>query len=286
MDREKEAEALNAKSGAMFDRLIPGFVHAERRPAKRAGWLELTFPCGLSCVTNSNPVEAEIIYNEISVRREYLRKGLPLADSATIVDVGANTGMFSLYLLRTLKNPRIFAIEPVPDTFDALTENMNRYGNGKVMLDNVALGSSEGTTDMVHYLHLTGNSTAHPEIKVPQRAVLARDYSATELAMMYESSMITVPRTTLSALIRENGIGKIDLLKIDTEGCEFEILCGIDGDDWPRIAQVALEVHVAEKNLDPLRTLLESKGFTVVVDEESRDQFGSVNIVAFREEFP
>jgi FkbM family methyltransferase len=286
MDRDMEGEALNAKSSAMFDRSIPGFVHATRRPAKRSGWTELEFPCGLSCVTNSSPVEAEVIYNEISVRREYLRKGLPLADGATIVDVGANTGLFALYLLRTLKDPRIFAIEPVPDTFDALAENMRRYGNGKVTLDNVALGRSEGTTDMVHYFHLTGNSTAHPEIKVPQRAVLARDYTDAELAMMYESTAITVPRTTLSALIRKNGIERIDLLKIDTEGCEFEILSGIEGDDWRRILQVSLEVHVAEKNLDPIKTLLESKGFTVVVDEESRDQFGSVDAVAYRETLP
>jgi len=286
MDTEKEGDALNAKSGAMFDRMIPGFVHAKRRPAARAGWTELTFPCGLSCVTNSSPVEAEVIYNEISVRREYLRKGLPLADGATIVDVGANTGMFALYLLRTLKNPRIFAIEPVPDTFDALAENMNRYGKGKVSLHNVALGSSEGTDDMVYYLHLTGNSTSHPEIKVPQRAVLARDYTEDELAMMYESNAITVPRTTLSALIRKNGIGKIDLLKIDTEGSEFEILSGIADDDWRLISQVSLEVHVAEKNLGPIETLLESKGFTVVVDEESRDRFGSVDAVAYREALP
>ncbi|CAM9553811.1 unnamed protein product, partial [Ectocarpus sp. 12 AP-2014] len=39
------------------------------------------------------------------------------------------------------------------------------------------------------------------------------------------------------------GVAGVDLLKVDVEGDELAVLHGIDDDDWPKIRQIALEVH-------------------------------------------
>src|SRR5207244_12455599 len=49
--------------------------------------------------------------------------------------------------------------------------------------------------------------------------------------------------TSVSEMIREHQIAKIDLLKIDAEKSELDIIQGIDDRDWPKIAQLVIESH-------------------------------------------
>ncbi len=75
--------------------------------------------------------------------------------------------------------------------------------------------------------------------------------------------------TTVSAAMRTYDIDRIDLLKVDVEGAEYEVLEGIEDADWPRIRQVALEVHV-DGDEHRVRSFLEGKGFDVAVEEDDR----------------
>jgi hypothetical protein len=61
----------------------------------------------------------------------------------------------------------------------------------------------------------------------------------------------------------------VDLLKVDVERAELAVLAGIAPADWPRIRQVALEVHDAGGRLAAVRALLEGAGFGVVVSQDS-----------------
>ena len=45
--------------------------------------------------------------------------------------------------------------------------------------------------------------------------------------------------TTVSALMAEHDLERIDLLKIDVEGAELDVLRGIRPEDWPRIHQAS-----------------------------------------------
>ncbi len=45
--------------------------------------------------------------------------------------------------------------------------------------------------------------------------------------------------TTVSALMAEHNLERIDLLKIDVEGAELDVLRGIRPEDWPRIHQAS-----------------------------------------------
>jgi hypothetical protein len=72
----------------------------------------------------------------------------------------------------------------------------------------------------------------------------------------------TVRSRTLSAVIDEEGVPAIDLLKIDTEGDELAVLQGISQVHYPIIRQIAAELH-SEADLTGAKALLTSTGYDV-----------------------
>ena len=78
----------------------------------------------------------------------------------------------------------------------------------------------------------------------------------------------------LSDVIREQGVERIDLLKVDVQRAELDVLRGIDETDWPKIRQVVMEVHDApgeatEGRLGEISGLLARRGFAVEVEQDS-----------------
>jgi len=77
----------------------------------------------------------------------------------------------------------------------------------------------------------------------------------------------TTQLKTLSTLIRELGIERIDLLKINVEKSEFDVLLGVEAEDWNKIAQIVLEVDLRE-HLDSIVQLLEGQGYELYVEQD------------------
>ena len=282
-DLSRDPAIVTAKADAMYDRSRPGFIHALRRKEDHEGWTELTFPGGFVCSTNSSPIETELEYNEVVAMKEYLRSGISVSDGDTVIDVGANVGIFAMHLLRGVPGLTIHAIEPVPDMFEVLKSNMARYPHRPVYLHNIAIGAGvDSTLEIVLYPHLTGNATACPEVTQMQRESLSGHLTAEEIAYLYTEERVTVPCTTLSSFFRNHSIEHIDLLKIDTEGSEINILSGVEPGDWSKIEQVALEVHDEQRSLGPITALLERYGMRVTVDAASRDPSGTIVATAVR----
>ena len=74
---------------------------------------------------------------------------------------------------------------------------------------------------------------------------------------------------TLSTIIREAGLARIDLLKVDAERSEIAILRGIEDGDWAKIRQMVLEVH-DQAELEVAVNMLKARGFQVAVEQESQ----------------
>ena len=78
-------------------------------------------PNGLEIV-HLNQYETDYLYKEIFEDECYLKHGICLPDGATVVDIGANIGLFSLFVMSRCRNPRIYAFEPAPVAYDLLKE--------------------------------------------------------------------------------------------------------------------------------------------------------------------
>ena len=74
---------------------------------------------------------------------------------------------------------------------------------------------------------------------------------------------------TLSGVIARENIQSIGLLKLDAELADWEILNGLKAEDWPRIRQVAMEVHV-ESDVVPISNFLSERGFGQVIGKKLR----------------
>ena len=89
------------------------------KPFRTADGLELA---------HLNKAETEFVYKEIFVDRVYLRHGITIRDGDCVFDIGANIGMFSVFLQEKFKGVKVFAFEPSPEIFAVLKQNVARYG--------------------------------------------------------------------------------------------------------------------------------------------------------------
>ncbi|HSF38963.1 MAG TPA: amino acid adenylation domain-containing protein [Thermoanaerobaculia bacterium] len=268
---------------------LVAYVMPRRRHLEKVGEGRHELPNGLR-VTHQNRNETKYLYEEIFESRCYARHGIFLPEDACVFDVGANIGMFTLFVQGECARPRVYAFEPLPPIHDCLRENCRQYGLD-VKLFPFGLSDRERTERFTYYPNysmMSGQSAyAQPsaEIEVIRRflenqtasGIAGADALLAEagdlLADRFRVEEAEVPLRRLSEVIREQGVEHIDLLKIDVQRAEMDVLLGLDDDDWPRIDQVVLEVHdgageATAGRVDQIRALLEPRGFRVVAEQD------------------
>jgi hypothetical protein len=72
---------------------------------------------------------------------------------------------------------------------------------------------------------------------------------------------------TLSGAIAQENIQSIGLLKLDAEFADWEILNGVKAENWNRIRQVAMEVHV-QSDAAPISKFFREQGFSHVAGRQ------------------
>ncbi|HEX2909581.1 MAG TPA: amino acid adenylation domain-containing protein [Chloroflexia bacterium] len=261
----------------------------ERRPAYE-------LPNGMT-IAHLNKTETDFLYQEIYEEKSYLNHGISLEEGAVIFDVGANIGLFSLFAGQVAKNATIYAFEPVPPIFEALQTNAALYDHD-IKLFKCGLSGQAGSATFTFYSHVSVISgrfaDAGQERETVKAFILNQHQSEGGLALSDEeldrlleerlsSEQFSCELRTLSEIIRENGVERIDLLKIDVEKSELEVLAGLAPQDWPKIRQMVVEVHDVEGRLERISDLLRGHGFelTIVQDKLLQETY-LYNIYAVR----
>jgi FkbM family methyltransferase len=138
---------------------------------------------------------------ELSLLKERLRPGF------VFLDIGANVGGYSLFVAaHGGPDCRIVAVEPQPDIFERLIYNLrlNSFATVKAMACAVADKDGELT------LFIDPDNKGESSVKIMSGA--------------RGSGSVTVQSKKLLTLIEEEGFGRIDAAKLDTEGAEDIIL--------------------------------------------------------------
>ena len=258
-----------------------------------------TLPNGLS-VHHLNEYETTFLYSEIFVDKIYSRHGIKLSPGACVLDIGANIGLFSLFIKQLEPSARIFTIEPSPDHRRVLESNLASYAKSVTILS-CGMGESDRTETFTYYPGCSVFSGFHADIdqdrlalatvirnqlqersngqhEVSERAVELHVGDRLEGAREFDCQV-----RNISSLIREWGLESIDLLKIDAEKSECGILKGIDDDDWPKVRQIVLEAHDQETTRE-IVSCLRDRGFVVRTQAEGAfADSGFVNIYAVRQ---
>ncbi len=183
---------------------------------------------------------------EILLRNDYLAGGQRIDKGATVIDVGANIGCFTLLAAKIVgPSGRVIALEPEPSTFAQLLRNIKLNGVTNVVPMQLAVGARRGCVT----LHAAPNALFTSLFT----SVNGRDIAGVDHA---------VEMTTIEAIMDANGISRCDYLKLDCEGAEHEIIASMPEATARRIAQITLEVHkIAGHSGATLQTNLETLGY-------------------------
>lgn len=143
-------------------------------------------------------------------RDEFALLARVLRPGGVFVDVGANAGIYSFWAHRCMQGRgRIVAVEPDPEMRRRLEFNLRTNGLADIDLCPVALSDHEGTAELQVNPRQRGENTL--ELGEAQR-------------VGGERQSLTVPVTTLLALLQSKGVTRVDALKIDIEGHEPPVL--------------------------------------------------------------
>lgn len=177
------------------------------------------------------------VIREVIDREEYFRWGdITIKPGDLVIDCGAHIGSFTR--LASSKGANVIAIEPHEDNFQYLIANTVGAKNLKllqaVLYDgNNVLFKSDPVRNELH--------------KVIAYATPGDD---------------VIKSVRLDDIVKQFDVTRIDLLKMDIEGCEYEVLYNLDCLDM--VQQLTMEWHYGSTHLAKLIIFLEKRGLNVV----------------------
>ena len=156
-----------------------------------------------------------IHYNDIWNKAAYTQY-FAVPKGATVIDIGANVGIFSLFAAKSAR--LVHAFEPEPRNYDLIQQNCHDKSN--IVIHNEAVGATDGTAS----LSIGSSSTAFS---------------------LYGDATQTRPVSvrTLLSVFSDYDIEYCDFLKLDCEGAEFPILLDSPPEIFNKIGLLAMEYH-------------------------------------------
>jgi FkbM family methyltransferase len=176
------------------------------------------------------------VINEAAFLDPYLSNGfVSLQRGSVVVDIGANVGDFAIQAARLCPDGRVIAVEPVRSAGEMIAEHahLNAVSNVKWIW---AAVSGKNTSTHVR-------TAANPYALSDERQ--------------------DCPTITLAGLLADEGLERVDLLKLDCEGAEWDILPASEA-VLSRIRQICMEFHCERGWTAPrIAEWLRNRGYTV-----------------------
>ncbi|MGG8495335.1 amino acid adenylation domain-containing protein [Tenacibaculum sp. TC6] len=247
----------------------------------------MSFDNGLKIFSLNNS-ETTFVFKEIFEDKAYLQHGIELKPKSVVFDVGANIGMFSLMVATCFPGSKVYAFEPIPPTFQIMEANAKLYNSySDIYTYNAGLSNEKKTITFTHYPKnsmLSGMYGDKSKDKEYIKNVILQQITTNDLNesldkdieyqvnKLAEEALLSenynCQLLTISEIIAEQNIDRIDLLKIDVERSERDVLEGINKTDWDKIQQIVIEVHDNDDSLNKVLELLNKKGFVCSVEQE------------------
>ncbi len=153
--------------------------------------------------------------------------GLLTEDVRSFLDLGANSGCFTLAIKEHFANARGRAYEPAPKMFEHLSGNVSRnsWSDSVEVVQAAVTGSAIGAVELRYQPSAPSTSTV---------AGLLPGGNDTGV-------LLTVPAVSLSTVLSE--MGPVDLVKMDIEGSEYDVLLRTPLEQLKSIRRLVMEIH-------------------------------------------
>lgn len=152
----------------------------------------------------------------------YLPRGV---DPKIILDIGSNIGASILYFHQRFPSASIFGFEPHPGTFRVLQHNVADLP--LVSVNNYGLAGADAKVAVRHD-------------PIDFSAVSTKSEMMSRLA---SASLVNCEVKHAGQALRDLGIAKADLIKVDCEGAEYDVLSALPGEILSGCKWIVGEIH-------------------------------------------
>lgn len=138
-----------------------------------------------------------------------------IPENTIVLDIGANIGIMTVHLARSVKGATIYSFEPMPNNIAAFKRILKYFKLQNVKLFEIALGNSEGEVEMV--MPVIANVKMQGLSHVVHESISENN----------DGERFKVPLRMLDNMIElTNASQRISAIKIDVENFEFFVLDG------------------------------------------------------------
>ncbi|AYN40325.1 FkbM family methyltransferase [Streptomyces dangxiongensis] len=227
-------------------------------------------------VHSASSLDARFLYREIFEGGTYARVDLP--EEPFVIDVGANIGLFTLFVKQRRPKAEVLAFEPLPDLVAALRANAGRFALDRVAVHERALGAEDRDgVEFTYYPLLPSSSTLFPQDQGQLRELLGRSFPPRVVERMFRGRRVSVRVDRLTPYL--DGGRSVDLLKIDAVGSELAVLRGVEERLWPLLRSVFIDVQDVGGRVAEVCRLLRTMGLDPAVHEPPASGGDGLNYV-------
>ncbi|MFA6531049.1 MAG: FkbM family methyltransferase [Candidatus Micrarchaeia archaeon] len=159
----------------------------------------------------------------------------------TVIDIGANVGVFSVYALG--KGAKVISYEPSSENFSRLQENRDINGQNGFTIWKKGVWNKNGNIDF----YLTDN---------PANNHFVNSYEKAKTSKCETAQVIT-----FESVLKENSLDSVDFVKIDVEGCELDIMASMDKDLIRKVKHWGIECENQEV-VGKIKPILEAANYS------------------------
>lgn len=195
-------------------------------------------------------IDHESIYL-IVFHEDWMEKYLKIREGDVFVDIGAHIGKYSIQAFRNAG--RVIAIEADPDNYHRLVMNIELNNAENIDAVNKAAWHREETLNF-HVGEFSGQGSLKEDLHDRRR------YTGT----------IQVQAEAADTILRDMNVQRVDWVKIDVEGAEYEVLCGLKETIGANRARIIVELM--KPNVDQVLTYMKDMDYnaTPIPESESR----------------
>lgn len=216
-------------------------IYANYRAMKHGFWFyrtkNFTIPKSITIGGTKKSIKANHemskMFMEIFLYDEYFLRKLKTESIKTIIDIGANVGIFSITACSFFPNSIIHSYEPNPDIYKVLLLNGDEFNFESVC---AAIGSKSCSGKLIQ----EGTAGCLSKFIINEKG---------------HDRMLAFEQ-----ILNRQGTSHIDLVKIDCEGCEYDLLK--QREVWDDVKFLTMEFH--ENDLDSVSKILAKINYKVI----------------------
>lgn len=197
-----------------------------------------------------DPIDKEIFFKNAYEEKQtkYLFNIINIEKPDIFLDVGANSGIYSLRISKLFKNLKIFAFEPIPATYKKLLKNIQLNGLKNIKAYKAGISNSFGEKKMIAlkrkgYVQSGGFSFNMPKRKIAKDEVI--EFHNT----IHGDKFLKFKKKKI-------------FIKIDVEGYEENVILGIK--NLLRNNKTFIQIEIFKKNYNKINFLLKKYKFVLV----------------------